>query len=145
MNRLNRKVEYALMALKLMAQKRPGELTTAKEIAETTGSPFDATARVLQKMAQHKILRSEHGAHGGYVLVRDLSGVSLLELSQLILGAVKAAKCLQNMGDCELKDRCNIHSPISILNRKQEDFYKNITLGELLMERDRARTREVQA
>ncbi len=145
MTRLNRKVEYALMALKIMAEKRPGELTTAKEIAESMGSPFDATARVLQKMAQHRILKSEHGAHGGYVLVRDLSGVSLLELSELILGTVKAAKCLQSAGECELKGRCNIHSPISILNRKQEEFYRGITLGELLLERTRVRMREVQA
>jgi Rrf2 family transcriptional regulator, nitric oxide-sensitive transcriptional repressor len=56
MNRLNRKVEYALMALKVMAQKRAGELTSAKEVVEKTGCPFDATARVLQQMAQKGIL-----------------------------------------------------------------------------------------
>lgn len=133
MNRLNRKVEYALMALKLMAERRPGELTSAKDVVDFTGSPFDATARVLQKMAQHGILKSEQGAHGGYVLVRDLSRVSLHELNELILGRVTAAKCLQGGGDCELKGRCNIHSPISLLNRKQEEFYRNIKLGELLV------------
>ncbi len=136
MNRLNRKVEYALMALKIMAQKRPGELTSATDVVEFTGSPFDATARVLQKMAQHGILRSEHGARGGYSLVRDLSRVSLHELNELILGPVAAARCLQGEGDCELKGRCNIHSPVSILNRKQEEFYQNIMLGELLRARE---------
>lgn len=122
------------MALKIMVKKRRGELTTAKEIVETTGSPFDATARVLQRMTQGGILKSEHGAHGGYVLIRDLSDLSLHELTQLLLGPVKAAKCLQASGECELKNRCNIHSPISVLNRKQEDFYRGLMLGELLME-----------
>lgn len=132
MNRLNRKVEYALMALKLMAERKADQLTSAKDVVDATGSPFDATARVLQMMAQHGILRSEQGAYGGYALVRDLSRVSLGELNKLILGADTAAKCLQGEGDCELKGRCNIHSPVSILNRKQEEFYQKIMLGELL-------------
>ena len=68
------------MALKIMAEKRADELTSAKDVVDSTGSPFDATARVLQLMAQHGILRSEHGAHGGYSLVRDLTNVSLHEL-----------------------------------------------------------------
>ncbi len=35
-NRLNRKVEYALMALKVMAKKRQGELTSVKEVVDQT-------------------------------------------------------------------------------------------------------------
>ena len=35
MVRLNRKIEYALVALKYMTGKIPGELTTAKEISDT--------------------------------------------------------------------------------------------------------------
>jgi Rrf2 family protein len=132
MTRLNRKVEYALMALKIMAGKRPGELTSAKEVADKVGCPFDATARVLQRMAQHGILRSEQGAHGGYTLVRDLSRLPLLELMELILGKISAAKCMHGEGACELEASCNIVTPVSILNRKYQEFYQNICVGELL-------------
>jgi Rrf2 family protein len=132
MNRLNRKVEYALMALKVMAVKRPGELTTAKEVVETTGCPFDATARVLQQMAQREILRSEQGAQGGYVLIRDLNKVSLLELMELILGSIAVAKCVGGEGECDLKPTCNISSPIGNLNRRLMDFYAGLSVGELL-------------
>ncbi len=51
MNKINRKLEYALMAsaheLKIL-----GELTTAKEVSDSFHTPFDATARVMQQMAQ---------------------------------------------------------------------------------------------
>ncbi len=132
MNRLNRKVEYALMGLKIMAQKRPGELTSAKEIVDATGSPFDATARVLQQMAQRKILRSEQGAHGGYVVIRDLSKVSLYELMEMILGPMTVAKCISEEAGCDLRESCNIVSPVSVLNRKVTEFYQGLTVGELL-------------
>ena len=145
MNRLNRKIEYALMALKIMAQKRQGELTSAKDVADATGSPFDATARVMQQMVQKGILRSEHGAHGGYLLVRDLSKISLLDLSEIILGPVAVAKCLHGEADCELVSSCNIMSPIANLNRRLAEFYQGLSVAELLRVRESRLEREVQA
>lgn len=132
MNRLNRKVEYALMALKVMAAKRQGELTSAKEVVDQTGGPFDATARVMQQMVQRGILRSEQGKHGGYVLVRDLSKISLFDLSEIVLGKVVVGKCLDGADACELIGTCNIVSPVSTLNRKLNDFYQGLSVGELL-------------
>lgn len=128
------------MALKVMSQKRPGELTTAKEVVEVTGCPFDATARVLQQMAQKGILRSEQGAHGGYVVTRDLSRVSFLELTEIILGRLTVARCLHGDDSCELKSSCNILSPVSILNRRMADFYEQLSVGELLRIKDRDET-----
>jgi len=129
------------MALKVMAAKRQGELTSAKEVVEQTGCPFDATARVMQQLGQKGILRSEHGAHGGYVLVRDLSKISLLDLSEIVLGPIAVAKCLHNESDCELVSSCNIVSPVNNLNRKLIEFYQNLSVGELLRVRPSASER----
>jgi Rrf2 family nitric oxide-sensitive transcriptional repressor len=136
LNRLNRKVEYALMALKVMAHKRAGELTSAKEIVEVTGCPFDATARVLQQMAQKEILRSEQGAHGGYVLIRDLSKISVFDLMQVILGPIAVARCLTDESACDLKAKCNIVSPVATFNRRLTEFYQNLSIGEILRIKD---------
>ena len=125
------------MALKIMAHKRQGELTSAKEVVDITGSPFDATARVLQQMAQKEILRSEQGVHGGYVVIRDLGKVSLYELMELILGPMGVAKCVLDESGCELRSSCNIISPVSLLNRKLVEFYQNLSVGELLRLKER--------
>lgn len=135
MNKLNKKVEYALMALTVIRGKPEGTLTTAKEVVRITGVPFDATARVLQIMAQKGLLKSEQGAQGGYVLVKDLASVSLYELIEMILGPLGIAKCLHDSDACELKETCNILNPIQQLNEKLEDFYKTISLAEILKAR----------
>lgn len=132
MNRLNRKIEYSLIALKHMSRKMPGELTSAKEIAERYQSPFDATARVMQLMAQNGILKSEQGAQGGYQITKDLSKVSLQDLIQTVQGPTSIAKCLGEKEPCELQNSCNIVSPVSVLNHRLAEFYKNLTLKELL-------------
>ena len=120
-----------------MALKRAGERTSAKEIVEQTAGPFDATARVLQQMVQKGILHSEQGAHGGYVLVRDLTKVSLYELMEIVLGPLAVARCLSNDAGCELKGTCNIVSPVATLNRKLTEFYQTLSVGELLRVRER--------
>ncbi|MGE0762861.1 MAG: Rrf2 family transcriptional regulator [Bdellovibrionales bacterium] len=139
---MNRKLEYALMALKHMSLKVPGQLTTAKEVVSVTGVPFDATARVLQQMAQQGLLRAEHGAHGGYSIVKDLSKISLFELQEMILGPLELVKCLQGEPECELVDRCNIQSPLAALNRRLSEFYRSVTLAELLKIKEGKRVSE---
>jgi len=130
MNKMNRKLEYALIALKQMSSKTPGELTSAKEVVEVTGVPFDATARVMQQMAQAGLLRSEQGARGGYSILRDLSKANFYELIEMILGPTGISKCIH--GECELINTCNIVSPVNVLNKKLIEFYKSLSLRELL-------------
>lgn len=137
MVRINRKVEYALMALRRMTDRGQGVLTSAKEICADTGAPFDATSRVMQLMAQKGILKSEHGAHGGYQIVRDLNKVSLYEVMEVILGPIEIVKCLNGAGDCELFNTCSIQSPLRELNNRLKDFYENLSLGEILKIKER--------
>ncbi len=139
MNRINRKLEYALMALKLMSSKVPGELTTAKEVVDVTGSPFDATARVLQVLANKGLLKSEQGAYGGYLIVRDLSKVSFHELGEMILGPVGVAKCIHSANACDMMNTCNILAPVAVLNKKIVEFYKTLSLAELLKVKESAK------
>ena len=144
MSRLNRKVEYALIALKYMSSRFAGQLTTAKEICAATGAPFDATSRALQLLCQSGILRAEQGAHGGYLLVRDLQKVSLLEVLEAITGPTEIVRCVRGEEDCELFTKCNIVSPLQSLNLKLENFYRDLSIAELLSGKE-ALHREWQA
>lgn len=131
MIRLNRKVEYALMALKFMACRPAGQLTSAKEISDALSLPFDATARVLQAMAHRGLLDVEQGASGGYRIHGDLAAISFHQLVEIIEGPVEIARCLHGE-DCDLLPTCNIRSPLTALNKKLERFYRDISLREVL-------------
>lgn len=135
MNKLNRKLEYALMALKYMSQKIPGELTSAKEVSENFATPFDATARVMQAMAQKGVLRAEQGAFGGYQITKDLGKITMFQLLEIIEGPTAMVKCLSTTqhDPCGNHMKCNITSPVQLLQNKLNDFYSNITLKELLL------------
>lgn len=124
-----------------MSQKRPGELTTVKEICQKYGTPFDATARVMQQMVQGKFLKSEQGAYGGYLIMRDLTKVSVKDLIERVVGPLEIVKCISveattasatASNNCELKDQCNIKQPLIQLNEQLIQFYEGINLHQLL-------------
>ncbi|HRK08606.1 MAG TPA: Rrf2 family transcriptional regulator [Pseudobdellovibrionaceae bacterium] len=134
MNRIHRKVEYALMSLKHMRAKAPGERSTVKEIATAYKMPPDMTARVLQTLSQHGLLDAEQGVRGGYYIAKDLQHVSLHDLMEMLMGPFAVARCLgaSEEGQCDMVNSCNIVSPIQSLNRKIGEFYKSLSLAELI-------------
>lgn len=133
MNKLNKKMEYALMALKHMSFKTKSELTSAKEVADQMHIPFEVTARVLQALSSRGLLRAEYGASGGYILARSLAEVSIHDLSEMLEGHVGLTKCLGSSDEsCEISATCNISSPIFNLNKKVQEFYRSIPLSEVL-------------
>ena len=133
MFKINRKVEYALIALKHMSYKNPGQLTSAKEICDVYHTPFDPTSRVLQIMAQHEILRAEQGAHGGYQILKDLSKVTVGDLSDIIIGPIKIANCFHgDYSHCELIHSCSVIGPMLNLNERISLLFHTIKVCELI-------------
>lgn len=132
MNKINKKMEYALMALRLISQRGEGELTSAKEVADRMQISFEATARVLQALSARGLLKAEYGMAGGYSLARPLSEVSLHDLAEMLEGHTLLAKCLGAEEACETQPTCNITNPISNLNKKIQNFYKSVSLEEVL-------------
>lgn len=132
MNKMNKKMEYALMALKLISEREAGELTSAKAVSDQMRISFDVTARVLQALSSRGLLKAEYGVDGGYSLARPLNEVSLHDLSQMLEGHTLLTKCLGSEETCETQPTCNIASPIARLNQKVQDFYKSVSLKEVL-------------
>ena len=136
---INRKVEYALIALKHLSHAYQGQLVSAKEICDIYKTPFDTTSRVMQIMAQHGILKAELGAHGGYQIIKDLSKVSFHELVETVLGPVQIADCFHgNYSHCDLTAGCNVIAPMLNLNERMVGLFKTITVKELIASRNQA-------
>ena len=131
MLKITKDVEYALIALKFMHDASPGQIIAAREICADKNLPFDATSRVMQKLARKEILKSNQGTKGGYQLVADLSRVSVYDFMESAVGPVELAKCLNVNSSCKLVGSCNIISPMTTLNNKLIEFYKSINLRDL--------------
>ena len=133
MFKVNKKIEYALMALKHMSNKKAEELTSVKELCDKYKMPFDVMSKVMQKMVVGELLHSEQGSHGGYYIIIDLKEVNVLGLYEMIMGEKPIAKCISKQSsNCTMKATCNVISPMIDLNERLRAFYKTINLSDLL-------------
>ena len=132
MFKINKKVEYALMALKHISEKKPDELTSVKEICERYGSPFDVTSRSMQKMVAGGLLKSEKGAHGGYSLASGLEDVNFLDFMEMVVAPVTLISCAGDDSNCAMASTCNIISPLVSLNEKMRGFFETVSVREIL-------------
>lgn len=137
MLKVNKKVEYALMALKFMAERQNdshSKLTTAREICDHFKTPFDTVAKVLQSLNSHDIVSSVKGIKGGYELKISLDSLTYKQIENIIEGKEPEHYCQGKNGLCDLYNSCNIIGPVEKLNAHVNKFLKNLTLKELLLE-----------
>lgn len=137
MLKINKKVEYAMMVLKHMATKEDIELTSARSICDLYKTPFDSTAKVMQKLNSANILNSIKGIKGGYVLNRPLSEITYMELVKIIEGEEVSRVCESPKGKCENFQFCNIITPVEQLNLKLKEFLHSLNLEELLLSEEK--------
>ncbi len=131
MLKMNKKVEYALIALKSLSD-RPGVKTSAREICDEFHIPFDTTSKVMQILNNHGILKSEKGIKGGYVILKSLYEISYSDLVKIIEGKDEFGPECASSASCDLISTCNISGPINNLNRMIHQFLNDLTVGDLL-------------
>ncbi|NUN16345.1 MAG: Rrf2 family transcriptional regulator [Myxococcales bacterium] len=123
MLKLNKKTEYALMALQYMSQRPLDYRSSAREIAQSGNIPDVLLAKVLQSLKRASILSSCQGSLGGYYLARNLSDVPFLELLEVFEDSTSLVDCMFEVEPhCSQYDLCGIRSPLKRLNdllRKQ--------------------------
>ena len=112
MLRLSKKADYALMAMKHLAQKRDVSSTSAREIAEQYDIPIELMAKVLQRLVRIGLLASTQGTRGGYMLGRQAANISVAEVIEAIDGPFTVTACSTENNDCEQYSKCSIRDPL---------------------------------
>lgn len=135
---LTKKTGYGLIAMASLAQLGPGELLSARQIAERTGMPPSLVTNALKSLCASGYVNSVRGAHGGYKLACHPDRINLGDLIADIEGPVRLTECVmgrrakRQAANCELSDRCPIAEPIRRVHEKLRDFLKNVTLAEIV-------------
>ncbi len=134
MLRLTKKADYALMALKYLAENAdPGVgAISAKDVAEAYHIPSQLLAKILQRLAKEGLVRSHAGMNGGYALSRDARQITAFEVIRAIDGPLFITSCVTGTGECDLTDSCTIKEPLARVNQSITDVLKAIRIADLV-------------
>jgi Rrf2 family protein len=134
MLKLTKKADYALMAMKDLAEHAHDGSRSANDVAGSYGIPPQVLAKILQRLAKAGLLHSQHGINGGYTLARAAHTISAFEVIQAIDGPLFITSCVTVRGECGQTDRCTIREPLRKVNQSIEDVLKRIKIAHMTEE-----------
>ena len=129
---LTRASEYALLALDIIrnAEKPKG----AEQLSIELCIPKSFLAKILQGLAKEGILESKKGAHGGFVLVKKSSEISIASIVIAAEGKTPAVfDCSQYTTTCPNGSigACTISPFLVTFQRKVDTFLQKLTLEDI--------------
>jgi Rrf2 family protein len=130
MLRFTKKADYGLMAIHYIAFHQHVGVANAKRIAEDLGIPPELLAKILQRLAKRRLIRSVNGPKGGYVLARQPGKITVGEVLRAIEGPLSIVQCYQDT-QCAQLGRCNIRRPVWMIQTSIERLLDTLSLEEM--------------
>ncbi len=136
MLRLSNLADYGVVVMTAVASAARNDcLTSATNVADTTGIPVPTVAKLLGQLGRAGLLHSQRGANGGFALARAATAISLANIVEAIDGPIALTHCGQPGADCcELADTCQVRPHWAPVNRAVRDALARVSLAELAPE-----------
>ena len=130
MLRFTKRADYGLMAMHYIAVHDEFGAVSVKRIAEEFGIPPELLAKILQRLAKRRLLVSQNGPKGGYVLTRHPNEISVGDVVRALEGPISIVSCLDHSG-CPQEERCNLRRPVQKLQAAISQMLDTMSLAEL--------------
>jgi Rrf2 family protein len=127
---VTRDTDYGLRALMYMA-KLKGRIATVDEIALKGKLPKVFLRRILQKLAEKKILTSYKGKSGGFVLLSKPGELKVTDVMKVFQGGIDLTNCLLKGKICPNRGICSLRKKIKSINSAVIRELDKITLKSL--------------
>jgi Rrf2 family protein len=133
---LTKKTGYGLIAMTYLARLAVGRLASAREIADHFGLPLSLLMNVLKDLSAAGYVESVRGSHGGYRLARSADQINLAGMIEAVEGPIRLARCVTDATgtneQCQTMAQCPVADPVHRVQRRINDFLKQLTLAEVL-------------
>ena len=130
---LTRASEYALLSLD--ALQKSDIPMGAEQLANDLCLPKSFLAKILQSLAKQGLLESRKGAHGGFILTRDVHDISVSEIIFAAEGKSPAVfDCTQYTQTCPngAIGSCAISPFLANFQSKIDGFLDGLMLSDIL-------------
>lgn len=112
-------------------QANGGPMATAS-VAKAAGLPKAHLAKIFQRLARRRILRSGRGVGGGFTLARKAETITLLDVVKAMDGPADPEGCLITHGPCRQRGHCRVAGKLREAERAMDRLLAATTLGELI-------------
>lgn len=128
---------YALRVMIDMALHDDGGYIPLKEIAKRQEISLKYIERIIQILKKNNFVDSAYGKGGGYRLSKNADEYSIKDILILTEGSLAPVACLEcGAAPCLKKDTCRTLGMWKKLHKTVNDFFENISIADLVADRD---------
>ncbi|MER1968130.1 SUF system Fe-S cluster assembly regulator [Castellaniella sp. GW247-6E4] len=132
MLRISKIVDYGILVLTHMAA-HPTHVCSAAELAGALGLGQPIVRKVLKLLAQHSLVASTRGAHGGYRLGRPAQRISIAQIiDALEEQPFGLTECTALPGACSVEEACHIRSHWQRINLMVRRTLEGVSVADMV-------------
>ncbi|WP_456442027.1 RrF2 family transcriptional regulator [Psychroserpens sp.] len=106
-----------------------------KEISKEIDSPQAFTAKILQDLVRHNIIKSVQGAYGGFEIEKEtISTIKLSQIVEAIDGNSIYNGCGLGLNICDDEHPCPVHDKFKIVRSELKNMLENTNLEQLALD-----------
>lgn len=132
MLRFTKRADYGLMAIHYIAIHEETGAVSAKRIAEEFAMPPELLAKILQQLARQRLIVSQNGPKGGYVLASRPMEITVGQVVRALEGPINIVECLEEDSACPQMARCNLRRPVQKIQAAISQLLDTMSLAELV-------------
>ncbi len=106
---ITRATEYAVRTVIFLAQQPKDDIVLKKDICRTQEVTPAFLTKILQPLIKAGIVSSQRGVGGGFLLAKDPSEITMLDILQAEEGKLKLNHCLVDSTVCHRDAYCSAH------------------------------------
>ena len=134
--KISTRTRYGLRALIDLASRQSDGPVMLRAIAESEGLSKKYLDNIFTSLRLAGLLRTIRGAHGGYLLNKDASEITVLDVVTALEGDISPVDCLDHPGLCDRSDNCVTRELWKDLRASMEQTLGSRTIQQLV---DRAK------
>ena len=132
MVRLSTKGRYGARLMLELALRFGAGPVLLKEIAANQEISEGYLEQIMPQLKAAGLVRSSRGAHGGYMLARHPSEITLGEVVRIVEGSMALVECVVAPGICERADLCVTRDVWGTISEKMAEILNGITLEDMV-------------
>lgn len=133
MFKISRRLDYAIIILRDLAQHYGQKPRSLKKIAAENHLPYNYLAQIVIDLKDAGLIIGHEGVKGGYELSRPADGISLAEIAKAVEPEKNLNRCLnQDHRRCKLAPRCQMSPWWFQFNIRFQQLIKKVTLQQFL-------------
>jgi Rrf2 family nitric oxide-sensitive transcriptional repressor len=131
MKLITREIDYAVRALKYLAEKGK-EKVPVTELVEELGITRPMLRKIMQELAKNDTVISYKGNSGGFVLNKKPDDIYLIDLVEVFQGKFSMNECVQHKEICPNRETCLLRGKIEGIEADVKRKLESIDLESLL-------------